>query len=118
MLEVLIVDDDLSQLRIREAILRNAGLVVHVANNVESALAVLRAAGDRVGLVITDHFLPERTGADLVREMRLSMPSKPVLVLSGMPGVEDKYTGLNVSVLLKPIDPDELVRIALKSVSA
>ncbi len=117
MLEVLIVDDDLGQLRIRETILRNAGLVVHVATNVEGALAFLRAAGDRVGLVITDHFLPGRTGVDLVREMRLSLPATPVLVLSGMVGIEDKYDGLNVSVMFKPMDPNELVRIARESVS-
>jgi DNA-binding NtrC family response regulator len=72
MLEVLIVDDDPSQLHIRAAVLRSAGLAVQVAATVDSALAFLRAAGDKVGLVITDHLLPERSGTDLVREMRLT----------------------------------------------
>ena len=43
MLQVLMVDDDPGQLSVRETILRSAGLVVHVATSVESALAFLRA---------------------------------------------------------------------------
>lgn len=111
------VDDDPTQLRIRETILRSAGLVVQVAADVDSALACLRLAGDKVGLVITDHYLPKRTGADLVREMRLTLPLMPVLVLTGMPGIEDEYAGLNVSIMLKPMDPLEFIRISRQFVS-
>jgi len=118
MLQVLLVDDDPGQLHIREVILRSAGLAVHVATSAESALALLRAMGDKIGLVITDHFLPERTGADLVREMRLALPLMPVLVLSGMPGIETEYEGLEVSVRLKPIDPGEFIRIARGYIAA
>ena len=117
MLDVLIVDDDPNQLHIRAAVLRSAGLAVHVATTVDSALAFLRGAGDKIGLVITDHLLPERSGADLVREMRLTLPLMPVLVLSGMPGIEQEYEGLNVSVRLKPLNPDEFIRIARQLVS-
>jgi hypothetical protein len=41
----------------------------------------------------------------------------PVLVLSGMPGIEDEYEGLNVSFRLKPLNPDEFIRIARQLVS-
>jgi DNA-binding NtrC family response regulator len=34
--QVLLVDDDPGQLRIREMILRNAGFIVHIATNAES----------------------------------------------------------------------------------
>jgi DNA-binding response OmpR family regulator len=117
MLEVLIVDDDPNQLNIRAAVLGSAGLAVHVATTVDSALAFLRVAGDKIGLVITDHLLPERSGTDLVREMRMTLPLMPVLVLSGMPGIEQEYEGLNVSVRLKPLNPDEFIRIARQLVS-
>jgi len=118
MLQVLLVDDDPGQLHIREIVLRNAGLAVHVATNAESALALLRAMGNKIGLLITDHFLPERTGADLVREMRLTLPRMPVLVLTGMPGIETEYEGLDVSVRLKPIGPEEIIRIARGYIAA
>ena len=80
------VDDDPIQLQIREIVLRSAGLDVQLATDVESALALLRSGGDQIGMVVTDHFLNGCTGADLVRELRLTAPSLPVVVLTGMPG--------------------------------
>jgi DNA-binding NtrC family response regulator len=117
MLQVLMVDDDPSQLRIRQTILHNAGLVVHVATSVESALAFLRSVGDKIGVVVTDHCLTGRTGADLVRELRQTMPTMPVVVLSGMPGIEGEYAGLDVSIRMKPFPPEELIRVVQSSVS-
>lgn len=111
MLQILLVDDDPSQLRIRQMILSSAGFVVHIATSVESALAFLRSMGNKIGMVVTDHFLPGRTGADLVRELRRTAPSLPVMVLSGMPGIENEYAGMNVSIQLKPFPPDEFIRV-------
>ncbi len=117
MLQVLMIDDDTSQLQIREMVLRSAGLAVQLATDVESALALLRSAGDQIGVVVTDHFLDGRTGVDLVRELRLTAPTLPVVVLSGMPGIEDEYEGLNVSVLLKPLPPNEFIKVVQSSLA-
>ena len=117
MREVLVVDDDPCQLRIRGAILRSAGLTVHSAANAEGALASLRSVGDQIGVVVTDHLLPGRTGADLVRELRLTLPLLPVVVLSGMPGIDGEYEGLNVSIRLKPFPPEELIRVVQGSLA-
>jgi DNA-binding NtrC family response regulator len=117
MLQVLMVDDDPSQLKIREMILRSAGLAVQLATDAAGALALLRSAGDQIGVVVTDHFLSNCTGADLVRELRLTAPSLPVVVLTGMPGVEDEYAGLNVSVRLKPLPPDKFIQLVKDSLS-
>jgi DNA-binding NtrC family response regulator len=117
MLQVLLVDDDSSQLRVRELILRGAGMCVHVASNAESALELLRSVGDQIGVMVTDHCLQGGTGADLVRELRLIAPSMPVLVLSGMCDIADEYEGLNVSVRVKPFPPQELIREVQSSLS-
>ncbi len=117
MLEVLMVDDDPGQLKIRGIVLRSAGLSVQIAADVESALAILRSTQNQIGMLVTDHFLNGRTGADLVRELRLTAPSLPVVVLTGMPGVEDEYEGLNVSVWLKPLPPDQFIKIVKSSLS-
>jgi DNA-binding response OmpR family regulator len=109
--QILLVDDDPKQLRIRELILRNAGFNVHIATSAESALAVLRAIPEKIGIVVTDHFLPGINGAELVRELRLQLPSMPVVVLSGMPGLESEYDGLAVNFQTKPFPPNELIRI-------
>ena len=117
MLEVLMVDDDPAQLKIREIVLRSAGLAVHLAPDVESALAILRTPQHQIGVLVTDHFLNGSTGADLVRELRLTAPSMPVVVLTGMPGVEDEYEGLNVTVWLKPLPPDQFIQVVKNSLS-
>jgi DNA-binding NtrC family response regulator len=117
MLQVLMVDDDPSQLRIREMVLRNAGLAVHLATNVESALALLSSAGNQIGVVVTDHFLNGCTGVDLVRQLRLTAPALPVMVLSGMPGIDKEYEGLNVSVWLKPLPPEEFIGAVKHSIA-
>jgi len=110
MRDILIVDDDPMQLRIRQAILCSAGLAVHTATDVEGALELLRTKADDIGIVVTDHTLIGGTGADLVRELRRTSPLLPVIVLSGLPDVESEYEGLNVTSRYKPYPPDQLIR--------
>lgn len=111
------VDDDPSQLQIREIVLRSAGLAVQLACDVDGALELLRSAGDQIGVVVTDHFLSGRTGVDLVRQLRLTSPTLPVVVLSGMPGIEEEYEGLNVSVWMKPLPPEKFIEVVQSSLS-
>src|SRR5271157_2672296 len=68
--EVLLVDDNPLQLKVREAVLRNAGFQVTLATTAVSALAILRTLDDRIGVVVTDHFMPECSGSELVRSIR------------------------------------------------
>jgi DNA-binding NtrC family response regulator len=117
MRQVLMVDDSSGQLRIREIILRNAGLVVNLATDVDNALACLRSKGDQIGVVVTDHNLPGRNGVDLVRELRLTQPTLPVVVLSGMPGIEPEYEGLDVLIRFKPLPPEEFIQVIQLSLS-
>ncbi len=109
------VDDDPGQLRIREIILRNAGIGSCLAHDAESALCCLRDSlgdkGGEIGLVVTDHNLPGCSGAELVRQIRQIAPAIPVAVLTGMPGVEPAYEGLNVIFCFKPLPPDEFIRV-------
>lgn len=111
MLQVLLVDDEPGQLRIRELILRNAGFAVQLATDAESALERLGAAPSEIGLLITDHNLPGLRGPDLVRSFRQSSPALPIVVLTGMPGIESEYDGLEVTVRLKPLPAPELIQL-------
>ena len=111
LLQVLMVDDDPGQLRIRQSVLRTAGLEVNLASNAEGALEILRSKGCEIGVVITDHLLPGLQGADLVRELRRLHPSLPVVVLSGMPDIEPEYDGLDAIVRFKPLPAGELIQL-------
>jgi DNA-binding NtrC family response regulator len=118
MSQVLMVDDDASQLRIREIILRGEGLAVCSATNVDRALECLNFMRGEIGVVITDHNLPGRNGLELVRELRLTDPALPVVVLSGMPGIESQYEDLNVTICFKPFPPDEFVKTIRRLMAA
>lgn len=108
---LLLIDDDPVQLRTREAVLRKAGLAVRTASTAESALALLGEAPEEIGAVITDHILPRTSGAEFVRRLRALAPALPVIVITGMAGVEEEYTALGVLFRNKPLPPEELLAL-------
>jgi DNA-binding response OmpR family regulator len=64
-----------------------------------------------VGLVITDHLMPKMNGPEFVSKLRGKFSELPIIVLSGMPDAEREYVGLNIAYQLKPIAPEELIRL-------
>ncbi len=115
---VLLIDDDPLQLRVREAVLRDAGLQVDVATTADSAMALLRTeAGRSIGAIVTDHIMPGTSGAVFVRLLRSLKPEVPVIVISGLPDAEDEYDGLDVTFRTKPYPPPELIALVKKSLS-
>jgi DNA-binding response OmpR family regulator len=114
--QVLLIDDNPLQLRVRETVLRDAGFAVCVATTADSALATLRILGDRVSLVVTDHIMPGRNGSDFVRELRKENDWVPVIVLSGLAEAEPEYDGLNVVFREKPVPPQELIELVGKTI--
>jgi DNA-binding NtrC family response regulator len=108
---VLLLDDNPTQLKIRETILRSAGMLVSIATTPESALALMRTGAVHFGAVVTDHLLQGQTGADFVRALRGFNTEIPVLVLSGMAEIDEEYAGMNAAIRQKPLPPDELIRL-------
>lgn len=109
--QVLLIDDNPLQLRVRETILRGAGFQVSIATTAESALSLLRAASNKFGVIVTDHVLPGASGSEFVRELRRVDATTPVVVVSGMPDVAEEYDGLNAVVRQKPLPPRELIQL-------
>ncbi len=62
-----------------------------------------------IGLIITDHIMPEMNGATFVKELRRTDAQMPVMVISGLEEAEQEYAGMNVLFLLKPLPPDHLL---------
>lgn len=116
--QVLLVDDNPMQLRIRETILRGAGFPVSVATSAESALALLRTGVQRVGIVVTDHIMPGMDGAEFVRQLRVFDRDLPVVVLSGLPEAADGYDGLDVTFRQKPFPPPELIELVRNKIKS
>ena len=117
MKQALLLDDNTAQLTVRELVLRQAQVESHVATKAQSALALLRSTPGRekIGVVITDHFMPDMDGADFVRELRTFNPDVPVIVISGLADAEPEYEHLDVIFRTKPCDPEELISLVKKA---
>ena len=113
MKQVLLVDDDPSQLAVRQLLLSRGGIDSQLATDARQALALLKSDAGRatIGLVVTDHLMPEMNGTDFVREIRSFVPNLPVIVISGLPEAHDAYDGLEVLFLAKPCEPEDLIAI-------
>jgi len=120
MRQVLLLDDNATQLTIRELVLRKAGIESHAATSANAALALLRSSvgQENIGAVITDHLMPGMDGSQFVRELRKFAPAMPVIVISGLSEAEDDYRGLEVVFRTKPLDPEELIALIRASLSA
>ena len=111
---ILLVDDNPVQAATRKAILTFSGNQVSVATNAQEALTLLENPdfAKNINLIITDHLMPLMNGPQFVARLRLQLPNVPVLVLSGLPDAEAEYDGMNILYRLKPLDPEELIRLA------
>ena len=116
--QVLLVDDDATQLALRATVLRTAGISVLTATCVSDALTRLQCIPNEIGAIITDHILPGDDGVGFVRELRRKWQFLPVVVITGLAEAECEYAGLNVGFLQKPCSPAELIDTARASLSS
>src|SRR6266704_521340 len=63
-------------------------------------------------IILLDLNLPDMSGYDVLKQLRVSKIKTPILILSGMAGIEDKVRGLGFGAddyMTKPFHKDELV---------
>ena len=118
-LRLLLVEDHDSTRDVLARILGRAGHHVHGAATGSQALELLKTAGPFDAL-ISDLGLPDRSGFDLLREIRATHPAIPAIALSGYGMDEDvkraKDAGFTAH-LVKPIPFDQL-RTLLDQIAA
>lgn len=78
---ILCIEDNEMYLRLRKAVLEEAGYTVLSATNESDALEVLSEAP--VCLVLSDHMLRGTTGTDLAKRMKQIKRDVPIIVYSG-----------------------------------
>jgi DNA-binding NtrC family response regulator len=108
---ILLIDDNAVQAATRQTILKRAGYFVIAVLSPERAREQFRnnEYPAEIDLVITDHLMPEMSGAEFIRCMREFAPVVPVLVSSGLEDAEAEYEGMNIHFRLKPLLPDNLL---------
>jgi CheY-like chemotaxis protein len=79
----LLIDDNLTQLRIREAVLREAGLSVSCVRTAEQALSFVRSTATGPGVIVTNHVLPGASDSAFARQLGETCPRVALTVISG-----------------------------------
>jgi CheY-like chemotaxis protein len=77
---ILCIDDDDISLRVRKFLLASVGFNVLTANSSEGGFELFKLYP--IELVIADHFLTDKTGTEIAREMKELKPEVPILILS------------------------------------
>jgi len=111
--KVLIIDDNLTNLRILQLQLKQRQMEVVSATEGPEALYLLET-NEGIELVITDMQMPGMDGVEFTTLLKQRRPLLPVILLSSM-GDESrkKHPGLFVAVLNKPIKPSHLEKVIL-----
>ncbi|MBI4627369.1 MAG: response regulator, partial [Candidatus Rokubacteria bacterium] len=73
----------------------------------EAALRVAAGGGEAIHLLLTDVILPGLNGPQLAERFAALRPDARVLFVSGY---TDQTLGPGVAFLMKPFEPDELLR--------
>jgi len=124
--KVLVVDDNRTNRRILEGMLRRWEMVPVSVGGGEEALAELagaRNAGNAYGLIVTDMHMPKMDGFELVEHIRerpeLSTATIMMLTSAGHRGDAERCQKLGVSAyLLKPIRQSELREAVARALGA
>jgi DNA-binding response OmpR family regulator len=109
-MRILIVEDDRKVASFLEKGLREEGYSVDVSNN--GADGLIKARIHEYDLLLLDVMLPEKTGLEVVREVRSSGSTVPVLMLTARDDRQDIVLGLDSGAddyLTKPFGLDELL---------
>jgi PAS domain S-box-containing protein len=109
---VLVVDDNADVRDMLELLLEVHGHEVHATGDAESALAEARARPPDIALV--DLGLPGIDGHELARRLRAAMPGVRLVAVTGYGQPEDRRRSAEAGFdehLVKPVDPDRLLRI-------
>jgi two-component system cell cycle response regulator CtrA len=109
-MRVLLIEDDASTVRSIELMLRSEGFNVYTTDLGEEGVDLGKVYDHDI--ILLDLNLPDLSGFEVLRSLRLSKVKTPILILSGLAGTEDKVKGLGIGAddyLTKPFHKDELV---------
>jgi two-component system cell cycle response regulator CtrA len=109
-MRVLLIEDDSATAQSIELMLLSEGFNVFTTNMGEEGVDLGKIYD--YDIILLDLGLPDISGYEVLRTLRVSKVKTPILILSGMSGTEDKVRGLGFGAddyLTKPFHKDELV---------
>ena len=109
-MRVLLVEDDAATAQGIEMMLRSEGYVCDATDMGEDGLEIGKLYD--YDIIVLDLMLPDIDGYEVLRRLRAARVQTPILILSGLNGLDDKIKGLGVGAadyLTKPFDKRELI---------
>ena len=110
MFHILVVDDDKNTRMYFEAVLKNNGYTVTVANNGEEAFDVMDK--EHIDLVVLDIMMPKMDGYEFTNTLRMAGSTVPILMVTARQTQNDKKRGFIVGAddyMVKPVDEEEMI---------
>ncbi|MXU65896.1 response regulator transcription factor CtrA [Oceanomicrobium pacificus] len=109
-MRVLLIEDDPSMARSVELMLRKSALNVYATDQGEEGVDLAKIYD--YDIILLDLNLPDMSGHEVLRQLRMSKVDTPVLILSGSDDSDSKMKGFGSGAddyLTKPFNLDELV---------
>ena len=109
-MRVLLIEDDLSTSRSIEMMLAKANLNVYATDLGEEGVDLAKLYD--YDLILLDLNLPDMSGYEVLRTLRVAKIDTPILILSGLAEADDKIKGFGFGAddyLTKPFNRDELI---------
>ena len=106
---ILLIDDDVSLLRVTEYNLSQAGFTVYGASSGEEGVALFEKK--KPDLVVTDVQLGDMDGLDLLKGIKEKRPEVPVIVITAFASIELAVRAMHLGAftfIAKPFDRDAL----------
>jgi two-component system cell cycle response regulator CtrA len=109
-MRVLLIEDDASIAESIELMLQSESFNVYTTNFCEEGIDLGKLYD--CDIILLDLNLPDMSGFEVLRSLRISKVKTPVLILSGLAGIRDKVKGLGFGAddyMTKPFHKDELI---------
>jgi two-component system, cell cycle response regulator CtrA len=109
-MRVLLIEDDNATAQSIELMLKSESFNVYATDLGEEGIDLGKIYD--YDIIILDLNLPDMSGFEVLRKLRVSKVKSPVLILSGLAGIDDKIKGLGFGAddyMTKPFHKDELV---------
>ena len=109
-MRVLLIEDDRALARSIDLMLKTAGFVVDMTDMGEDGVEHSKVY--EYDMVLLDLSLPDISGFDVLKQLRMGRINTPVMILSGNPDIEAKVRTLGYGAddyLTKPFNKDELI---------
>src|SRR5450830_855924 len=109
-MRVLLIEDDSATAQSIELMLKSESFNVYTTDLGEEGVDLGKLYD--YDIILLDLNLPDMSGYEVLRSLRVSKVKTPILILSGLAGMEDKVKGLGFGAddyMTKPFHKDELV---------